>query len=292
MRRAEFEGGARRGTGRWCRRDFVKACGGVALSQPLLNAGALAAGDIRTDSTPEPKDTLEPFNYEGVRKTGGVLNSQYDAARDLYFNLSDDYILIGFRQRAGLLAPGKSLGGCYGGGPQPTKDYPEEWPRLILSRGDIFNTFGQRLSGMARMARATSDKAILLKATHLMEECAITIEPNGYFYYSRNPIAPHYTYEKTVGAGRHVRIRRPVHGSFAPRRDYRSGHQEPRPDTHEPKSQDPGGTRWMRIRNTRDLSSGLVRKEKRLEFTGELRTGSKVRSLLPHRGRRTLYDVF
>jgi hypothetical protein len=51
---------------------------------------------------------------------------------------------------------------------------------------------------MARMSKATGDEAIGTKATHLILEWAQAIEPDGFFYYSRRPFAPHYTYDKTV----------------------------------------------------------------------------------------------
>lgn len=181
------------------RREFIKGCTWAAAARPLLGVAASAAGSAPADADREPKDVLQPFNYNGVHMTSGILKTQFDATRDYYFNLPNDDVLIGFRQRAGLPAPGQSLGGLYGGDPQSTKDYPEVWPGLLFSRGDMFNTFGQWLSGMSRMARATGDKPMLQKATYLMEEWSKAIGPDGYFYYSRNPIAPHYTYEKTVG---------------------------------------------------------------------------------------------
>ncbi len=63
---------------------------------------------------------------------------------------------------------------------------------------DIFNAFGQFISGMARMSKATGDSAILDKASFLIDEWAKAMDPDGYFYYSRKPQFPHYIYEKTV----------------------------------------------------------------------------------------------
>jgi hypothetical protein len=179
------------------RRDFMNSCVSASLLPALL--GSAKPGQAFAGTSGEPRSFLEPFNYNGVRLTGGIFKKQYDATRGYYFKLSNDGILKGFRERAGMPAPGKSLGGWYGGDPQPSKDYPEEWPSFLYSRGDVFNAFGQWLAGMARMSRATGDQAMLYKATFLMREWAKTIEPDGFFYYSRNPIAPHYTYEKTVG---------------------------------------------------------------------------------------------
>jgi len=179
------------------RRTFMKQAVGTALA-PYLASTRLTSVTMGSGDPSEPTVFLEPFDYSGVRLSDGMLKKQCDAARDFYFGLSDDDILKGFRHRAGLASPGTQLGGWYGGDPQPTKDWPEEWPRFVFSRGDMFNTFGQWLSGMARMSRATGDVPLRTKATGLMQEWAKTIEPDGYFFYSRNPIAPHYTYEKTI----------------------------------------------------------------------------------------------
>jgi hypothetical protein len=68
-----------------------------------------------------------------------------------------------------------------------------------LSGGDVFNAFGQYLSGMIRLSRALGDAAIGKKAHRLMTAWAQCIEADGYFYYSRRPITPHYIYDKTMG---------------------------------------------------------------------------------------------
>jgi len=179
------------------RRDFMKALVGAAVVPGLLRSAGPQTSCV--ESSPAPRRLLEPFSYDGVRLTDGMLKKQYDTTRDYCFKLPNDDLLKGFRERAGMPAPGTGLGGWYSGDPRPTRDYPEEWPRFLFSRGDMFSTFGQWLGGMARMSRATRDQAILEKATFLMQEWSKTIEPDGFFYYSRNPIAPHYTYEKTVG---------------------------------------------------------------------------------------------
>ncbi len=162
---------------RTSRREFMGELLGASLAPSFLGSTAEASPPLGT-TTSEPRIFLEPFGYEGVRLLDGMLKKQYEATRDFYYNIPDDDILLGFRQRAGLPAPGKALPGWYG--------------------GDVFNTFGQWLSGMARMSKATGDQAIRAKAVRLMTEWGKTIEPDGYFYYSRNPIMPHYTYEKMV----------------------------------------------------------------------------------------------
>ncbi len=84
----------------------------------------------------------------------------------------------------------QDLGGWYSGEPNR---------RFWWSNGDTFNTFGQWLSGMARMSKATGDAEMRSKAIFLMGEWASTIEPDGWFFYSRRPWQPHYIYDKQVG---------------------------------------------------------------------------------------------
>ena len=49
------------------------------------------------------------------------------------------------------------------------------------------------------MYAATGDPACRAKVDSLVHEWAKCIDADGYFYYSRNPRAPHYTYEKMIG---------------------------------------------------------------------------------------------
>jgi uncharacterized protein len=165
------------------RREFSKLAAGACCAVGLLGADALHAGD--------PPRQLELFDYSDVRLRDSRFKSQFQAARELFFNIPNDNLLLGFRQRAGLPAPGTPLIGWYGG----------RWAdssHTSVKDPDIFNAFGQFISGMARMYKATNDAAMLDKASYLIDEWAKAIEPNGYFYYSRNPQFPHYIYEKTV----------------------------------------------------------------------------------------------
>ena len=109
----------------------------------------------------------------------GPLRQQRDVAREDYLRIPNDDLLKGFRQRAGRPAPGVDLGGWYS--------------------SDIFHIFGQVLSGLARLHAVTGDPACREKAESLLKAWAETIEPDGYFFYSRKPNAPHYIYEKMVG---------------------------------------------------------------------------------------------
>jgi hypothetical protein len=184
------------------RRNFIKGLTGAAVAaQALGNASAAQPSSARSaeqqvgNDSPAtaPKVYLETFEYENVRLLDSPLKKQVDETRQFYFNMPNDDILIGFRRRAGLPAPGSEYAGWYGGEADVPDKFKDWW-----MRGDTFNTFGQWLSGMARLGKATHDQALLDKAGFLMTEWAKTIEPNGYFYYSKHPITEHYIYEKTV----------------------------------------------------------------------------------------------
>ena len=178
------------------RRGFVKkallSTSIVPQAMRTLNAASIANLGDNSNASPisgAPKTFMEPFNYEGVRLLDGRMKSQYTAARDYFYAIPNDDMLKGFRIRAGLSAPGNDLGGWYSGDPRV---------KYWWSAGDTFNVFGQWLSGMARMSKATGDEAMGTKAAHLMIEWGRAMDSDGYFYYSRRPTHPHYTYEKTV----------------------------------------------------------------------------------------------
>jgi DUF1680 family protein len=165
------------------RREFTKLAAGACCAAGFLGTQPLPAADASRK--------LELFEYSGVTLLRSRFKDQYQQARDLFFNIPNDNLLLGFRQRAGVAAPGQPLIGWYGG----------HWANDAHSSvqdPDIFNAFGQYVSGMARMSKATNDTAIRDKASYLIDEWAKAMDPDGYFYYSRKPQFPHYIYEKTV----------------------------------------------------------------------------------------------
>ncbi len=102
---------------------------------------------------------LEPFDYRGVRLLPGWFADQVGRTRETYYDVPDDDILKGFRQRAGLPAPGAGMRG-----------WCAQTSAVI---------FGQLLSGMARLSRATGDKALRDKALALFEGWRRTVGPKG-----------------------------------------------------------------------------------------------------------------
>src|SRR6201995_5318317 len=112
------------------RRDFVKMVAGASLAPSVLRASQASNAMAAKTSRLAAKVYLEPFDYQGVRLLDGMLKSQYDRTREYYFKIPNDDILKGFRERAGLPAPGQAMGG---------------W--AIESTSGVF---GQWISGMAR----------------------------------------------------------------------------------------------------------------------------------------------
>lgn len=159
---------------RMLRRDFLKTAPVAAgtLAGAVRALGAQASGS-------SSRVRLESFNFQGVRLRESRWQMQYQAAHDYYLAVSNDDILQGFRAAAGLPAPGNPLGG---------------W-----CAKDSSTVFGQWLSGMSRIYRATGDTAMRDKAVYLMTEWAKTIAPDGDFR-MRSPLSgqPLYPFEKLV----------------------------------------------------------------------------------------------
>ena len=123
---------------------------------------------------------LNGFDFYGINLLDERLKKQLSETVETYLAIPVDSLLHGFRERYGLSAPGVSLGGWYG--------------------DDIFNAFGQYLSGFARMYAATGDCRLIDRAEELLAQWAKTIEDDGFLFYSNKiPKATHYFYDKMVG---------------------------------------------------------------------------------------------
>jgi len=161
------------------RRDFLKA---VPVAAGILVQSSKAAATLgfasparavaASLSDSSSRLRIQAFDYQGVKLRDSRWRTQVQTARDYYLNVSNDDILRGFRAAAGLPAPGKPLGG---------------W-----CAKDSQTVFGQWLSGMARMYRATGDSALRDKASYLLAEWAKTIKPDG------DCRMHHYSYDKMV----------------------------------------------------------------------------------------------
>jgi uncharacterized protein len=166
----------RQSGGKMARRDFLKGASvAAAVLVPSVGAAALSAkpsARAPTNSSSADRFQIRAFDYQGVKLLDSRWKTQTQTARNYYLNVSNDDILCGFRARAGLPAPGKPLGG---------------W-----CAKDSQTVFGQWLSGMARMYRATSDTALRDKASYLLTEWAKTVKADG------DCRMRHYSYDKIV----------------------------------------------------------------------------------------------
>ena len=148
------------------RRSFLLAAGSACI---LPQSYAFA--DASTSNTAAASRTrLHSFDYRGVRLLDSRFQQQVLYTRELYFNMSNDDMLKGFRRAAGLPAPGNDMKG---------------W-----CRRDCGATFGQWISGMARLSCATGDTALRDKAILLTTEWEKTLGADG------NPRMQTYAWEK------------------------------------------------------------------------------------------------
>ena len=135
-----------------------------------MMAVPLAVSAVNAQEAPPSRVRLEAFDYSGVRLLPSRFRDQYQATRDFYLALPDNDLVHGFRVQAGLPAPGNNLDG---------------WCRTTTE-----GVFGQWLSGMARMAKATDDTAMRDKAAKLMTAWAQCFEKTG-------SVGGHYAFDKT-----------------------------------------------------------------------------------------------
>ncbi|HZQ52453.1 MAG TPA: beta-L-arabinofuranosidase domain-containing protein [Bryobacteraceae bacterium] len=127
------------------------------------------------------RERIREFDYAAVKLTGGPLKDQFDRIYTSYIGLNNDRLLKVYRQRAGLPAPGKDMGGWYD--------------------ADGFvpgHSLGQYISGLARYARSAGDSAAYTKVAALVDGFAATLGPNGYPFASKKAAAtwPCYILDK------------------------------------------------------------------------------------------------
>ena len=63
----------------------------------------------QADSLTKGKILIQRFDYQGVTLGDSPLKRQFDEVRDFYLRIPNDDLLKGYRQRAGLAAPGADL---------------------------------------------------------------------------------------------------------------------------------------------------------------------------------------
>jgi DUF1680 family protein len=134
------------------RRTFLKTAAAAATMSRTHGFASAPAGT-------ESREVLQEFAYSDVRLNGGPLKEHYDLARAHYLALDDDRLLKVYRERAGLPAPGKDMGGWYD-----------------LNGFVPGHSLGQYISGLARIGASTGDATCHAKVQALVNGFAATLE--------------------------------------------------------------------------------------------------------------------
>ena len=141
---------------------------------PLSRRSFLAASTLAATARATPaadRRKLHEFAYSDVRLTGGPLAAMHRRLHQHYLSLDEDRILKVYRQRAGLPAPGRDMGGWY--------DADGFVPGHLI---------GQFISGMARLHANTGDPAAAAKARRLVQGYAAAFAVDGNPFASRKAI--------------------------------------------------------------------------------------------------------
>lgn len=154
------------------RRSLLTGLLAAAAWRPLR---AMSHSSTSTLTTP-----LIELSHDQVRIGASVFERQIRENRSLVMGLNEDSLLMPYRVRAGLPAPGFELGGWYNSfGFAPGAN------------------FGQWMSALARFYAMSGDDAIRAKVARLVRGYAATIDEKGSFF--RRNRFPCYTYDKLVG---------------------------------------------------------------------------------------------
>jgi DUF1680 family protein len=125
------------------------------LSGAAVSVSAMAAGA----APPEDRLKLREFSYPQVRLTEGPLAAMYERTRAHFLKLDEDRLLKVYRQRVGMAAPGRDMGGWY--------DAEGFVPGHLL---------GQFMSGLARMHANNLDPESAAKVRRLVLGYAATFD--------------------------------------------------------------------------------------------------------------------
>ena len=161
------------------RRTFLK-------SSAVLAGAALGPHPFALSQTLRINPPLSQFGYGDVQLLDGPAREQFDRNHAFYRGLNEDSLLKPYRQRAGLPAPGKDMGGWYSWAPIEDIDKPGT---NGFAPG---HSFGQYLSGLARDYAATGDKATKEKVHRLVRGLGEAISTH---FWDENRF-PAYTYDK------------------------------------------------------------------------------------------------
>lgn len=130
--------------------------------------GSAAASAARLGAAPlQGRVKLREFRYQQVALTEGPVAAMYHRLRAHYLTLEEDRLLKVYRQRVGMPAPGRDMGGWY--------DADGFVPGHLI---------GQFISGLSRMHACTGDPQAAAKARRLVSGYGAAFERDGNPYAS------------------------------------------------------------------------------------------------------------
>jgi DUF1680 family protein len=156
----------------------------------LATAGSFAPAAIASTSEHRAAGPLDEFGYGAVSIASDAHEAQLRNTQSVLMSLSEDSLLMPFRQMAGLPAPGVELGGWYAY--RPDYDYRKNFD-VGFAPGCHF---GQWVSALARGYAISGDNAVRERVLRLNRLYAEAI--SGEFYEKSR--FPAYTLDKlTIG---------------------------------------------------------------------------------------------
>src|SRR5215831_373173 len=141
------------------------------LSRRKFLGGAAVCAAAAGATSPEIRLKLREFGYPQVTLTEGPLAAMYRRMREHFLKLDEDRLLKVYRQRVGMPAPGRDMGGWY--------DAEGFVPGHLI---------GQFISGLSRFHANNGDPSAAAKARRLVQGYAAAFERDGEPYAS--PKAP------------------------------------------------------------------------------------------------------
>lgn len=159
--------------------------------------GCTCASHLQASGRSFPKLAVEaPVRqplYHQIRLSEGRMATQMDQQHKLYIEIDDDRLLKPFRVLAGQAAPGADMGGWY----DASEDFhidPTDWSTANWHGYIPGHSFGQYLSGLARIYAITGDAATKTKVESLVAKYIPTISSKFFDDYN----LPAYTYDKIL----------------------------------------------------------------------------------------------
>jgi hypothetical protein len=117
----------------------------------FLGIGAAACAFSAKAASAPGRRLLGEFEYSQVRLTAGPMAEMYRRIQAHFLKLDEDRLLKVYRQRAGMVAPGRDMGGWY--------DADGFVPGHLI---------GQFISGLSRIHACTGDAEAAAKARRLV----------------------------------------------------------------------------------------------------------------------------